>query len=142
MDEISLHKNNYASKQKLSFTEKEQWDCRGKKQCVASKVEGGAQMIGGFVSVLTMDQVLETRCEVEEMRGGPPRLLIRVKRYRGMGGGSGDSENSSSAASWDEVPRRGTRSERQVGTVQCSAGCCQGNNEWAKVYEQWSEEVY
>lgn len=41
---ISLHKNNYALKQRLSFTEKEQWDCGGKKNWFLSKMEGRKRM--------------------------------------------------------------------------------------------------
>lgn len=41
---ISLHENNYALKQRLSFTEKEQWDCEGKKNWFLSKMEGRTRM--------------------------------------------------------------------------------------------------
>lgn len=59
VDEISLHENNYVSKQSLSgifsFTEKKQWDHRGKKNWFLSEVESGTRITDDLLSVFTIE---------------------------------------------------------------------------------------
>lgn len=72
-----------------------------------SKVEGGTRITDGFMTVFTLDQLLETSLGAAEMR--------RVQRCRGMEN-SRHTKNSNLAAAWDEAPQQKTRLQRQVGT--------------------------
>lgn len=109
------------------------------------KVEGGTRITDGFMTVCTLDQVLETSLGAAEMRRGSPRLMMEwVQRCRGMEN-SRHTKNYNSAAAWDEAPQQKTRLQRQIGTIQGSVGLnfvAQAMRSHLGFVSSMSQEVY